>query len=163
MLGSVVHFCYAMLHCVWLFLIPRTIATQAPLCMGFSRQEHWSGLPFPSPGHLPHPGIEPVFPVSPAFTGGFFTTSANWEAHLWVRGNTMFTHNCWHNLTTGHWLGPCHTVLSRVQLCNPMDCSSPGSSVHKILQARILEWVSISSSRAFSWPRDRTGSLLCCG
>ena len=38
--------------------------------MGFSRQEYWSGLPFPSPGHLPHPGIEPRFP---ALAGEFFT------------------------------------------------------------------------------------------
>jgi len=36
---------------------PWTVAPQAPLCMGFSRQEYWSGLPFPSPGNLPHPGI----------------------------------------------------------------------------------------------------------
>ena len=41
-------------------------------------------------------------------------------------------------------------------LCNPVDCSPPGSSIHGILQARILEWVAISSSREFSQPRDRT-------
>ena len=41
--------------------------------MGFSRQEYWSGLPFSSPGDLPHPGIKPVSPVSPALAGGFFT------------------------------------------------------------------------------------------
>ena len=41
-------------------------------------------------------------------------------------------------------------------LFNPMDCSLPGSSVHGILQARIVEWVAISCSRGFSWPRDRT-------
>ena len=48
-----------------------TVAHQAPLFMGFSRQENWSGLPFPSPGDLPNPGTEPV---SPALAGGFFTT-----------------------------------------------------------------------------------------
>ena len=42
-----------------------TVAHQAPLSMGFSRQEYWSGLPFPLPGDLPDPGIQPVFPVSP--------------------------------------------------------------------------------------------------
>ena len=42
---------------------PWTIARQAPLSMGFSRQEYWSGLPFPSPGDLPDPGIEPGFPA----------------------------------------------------------------------------------------------------
>ena len=43
------------------------------MSMGFSRQEYWSGLPFPSPGDLPHPGIEPESLMSPALTGGFFT------------------------------------------------------------------------------------------
>ena len=47
------------------------LAHQAPLSVGFSRQEYWSGLPFPPPGDLPHPGIEPV---SPLLTGRFFTT-----------------------------------------------------------------------------------------
>ena len=48
---------------VWLFGTPWTVAHQAPLSMGFSRQEYWSGLPFPSPGDLPHPGIEPRSPT----------------------------------------------------------------------------------------------------
>ena len=47
-----------------------TVALQAPLAMGFSRQEYWSGLPFPSPGDLPHPGIEPM---SLVLASGFFT------------------------------------------------------------------------------------------
>ena len=46
------------------FVKPWTVACQAPLSMGFSRQEHWSGFPFPSPGDLPNPGLEPG---SPAF------------------------------------------------------------------------------------------------
>ena len=50
---------------------PWTVACQAPLSMGFSRQEYWSGLLFPSPGNLPNPGIDPV---SFAMAGGFFTT-----------------------------------------------------------------------------------------
>ena len=48
---------------VRLFATPWTVARQAPLSMGFSRQEYWSGLPFPSPGDLPNPGIEPGSPV----------------------------------------------------------------------------------------------------
>ena len=52
---------------------------QAPLSMGFSRQEYWSGLSFPSPGDLPNPVVEPVSLVSPALAGGFFTTDT-WEA-----------------------------------------------------------------------------------
>ncbi|CAN0491905.1 unnamed protein product [Rangifer tarandus platyrhynchus] len=54
--------------------------SQPPLSMGFSRQEYWSGLPCPPPGDLPNPGIEPASLMSPALAGGFFTTSATWEA-----------------------------------------------------------------------------------
>ena len=48
---------------VWFFVIPWTVAHQAPLSMEFSRQEYWSGLPFPSPGDLPDPGIKPSSPT----------------------------------------------------------------------------------------------------
>ena len=53
------------------FMTPWTVAHQALLSMGFSRQEYWSGLPFPSAEDLPNPGIEPA---SPELAGGFFTT-----------------------------------------------------------------------------------------
>ena len=56
--------------------IPWTLARQAPLSMGFSMQEYWSGLPFPLPVDLPNPGIEPASLMAPALGGGFFTTSA---------------------------------------------------------------------------------------
>ena len=49
---------------------------QAPLSMGFSRQEYWNGLPFPPPGDLPDPGIKPKSLVSPELAGGFFTTES---------------------------------------------------------------------------------------
>ena len=58
---------------------PRTVGLQAPLSTGFSRQEYWSGLPCPPPGDLPHPGIEPRSPESPALAGKFFTNSAIWH------------------------------------------------------------------------------------
>ena len=64
---------------VQLFVTPWTVACQAPLSMGFSRQEYWSGLPCPPPGDLPDPGTEPVSLMSPALVGGFFTTSTTWE------------------------------------------------------------------------------------
>ena len=51
-----------------------TVARQAPLSMGFPRQEHWSGLPFPPPGDLLKPEIDPGTPASPALAGRFFTT-----------------------------------------------------------------------------------------
>ena len=62
--------------CVWLFVTPWTVAGQAPLSLGFSRQQYWSGLPFPPPGDLPDQGIKPASLVSPALVGRFFTTSA---------------------------------------------------------------------------------------
>ena len=70
------------------------------------------------------------------------------------------------SLTGYGWgrLGTVCTVLSRfswVWLCDPMDCSPPGSSVPGILQARILEWVAMPSSRESSWPRDQTCLLPC--
>ena len=55
-----------MLSCIQLFATPWTAAHQAPLFMGFSWQEYWSGLPFPSPEGLSDPGIELAFPGSPA-------------------------------------------------------------------------------------------------
>ena len=57
-----------------------TVARQAPLSMRFSRQESWSGLPFPPPGDLPDLRIEPVTLMSLALAGGFFTISTTWEA-----------------------------------------------------------------------------------
>ena len=63
------------------FATPWTVACQASLSLGFSRQEYWSGLPCPPPGDLPNAGIKPT---SPALAGGFFTTSAPLEAHLLI-------------------------------------------------------------------------------
>ena len=57
-----------------------TATHQAPLLLECPRQEFWSGLPFPTPGDLPNPGIKPTSLKSPALAGGFLTTSATWEA-----------------------------------------------------------------------------------
>ena len=65
---------------VQLFATLWTVARQAPLSMGFSRQEYWSGLPCPPPGDLPDLGTECKSLISPALTGSFFTTSTTWEA-----------------------------------------------------------------------------------
>ena len=61
---------------------PLTVARQAPLSMGFSRQEYWSGLLCLPSGDLPDSGIELVSLRSPALAGGFFTTSTTWEASI---------------------------------------------------------------------------------
>ena len=63
-----------MVSLVRLFVTPWIVARQAPLSKGFSRQEYWSGLPFPPPSDLPDPGIKTMSPASPALAGGFFTT-----------------------------------------------------------------------------------------
>ena len=98
---------------------------QDALFMGFSKQEYWSGLPLPSPGDLPDPNIEPV---SPALAGGFFTIEPPGKPFIFLVTLKVSVAQS------------CPTV------CDPMDCSLPGSSVHGIFQARILEWVAISFS-----------------
>ena len=122
------------LSCVELFVTQWTVSCQAPLSMGFPRQESWNGLSFPSPGDLPNTGIEPT---SPALAGGFFTTEPP--------GKPSATIVC-----------VCEVTQSCLTLCNPMDNSLPGSAIHGIFQARILEWAAISFSRGSSRLRDQT-------
>ena len=69
---------------VQLCVTPWTVIWQAPQCLGFSRQEYWSGFPFPPPGDLPDPGIELMSLMSPAVAGRFITASATWEAPLYL-------------------------------------------------------------------------------
>ena len=66
--------CCAVLSYIQLFSTPWTVAQQAPLSMGFPRQEYWNGLPFPAPGDLSNPGIKPTSLLSPTLTDRFFTT-----------------------------------------------------------------------------------------
>ena len=122
------------LNCVHLFLTPWTAAHQAPLPMEFCRQEYWSGLPFPSPGGLPIPGIKPMSLASPALTDGFLTTAPP--------GKTFRNAIC--------------VLLSHVRLCESIGCSPPGSSANRISQARILEWVAVLFSKGPSRPRNQT-------
>ena len=69
-----VRVCAQLLRSVRLFATLWTVARQAPLFMGFSRQEYWSGLPFPPPGDFLNPEVEPASPTFPALAGGFLTT-----------------------------------------------------------------------------------------
>ena len=71
MVGGTAGICPPLLSCAGLFVTPWTITHQAALSMGFPRQEYWNELPLPRPGDLPDPGMKPV---SPALSGGFFTT-----------------------------------------------------------------------------------------
>ena len=73
---------------VWLFGASEIVARQAPLSMGFSRQEYWGGLPFPSPGDLPDPGIKLG---SPAFQMDSLSSEPSGKCYLWlvVNGNHL--------------------------------------------------------------------------
>ena len=108
---------------------PWTVACQAPLFMGFSVQECWSGLPFPPPGKNPS-----------------LLCLLHWQVG---------------SLPLAPPGKPKYNSLSEVAqscltLCDPVDCRPPGSCVHGIFQARILEWVAISFSRGSARPKDRT-------
>ena len=121
---------------VRLFVTLWSVACQAPLSMDFSRQESWSGLPIPSPGDLPIPGIKPISPASPA---------------LWV--------DSWPTEPCGKPIGlnaaaAAKSLQSCPILCDPVDGSPPGSPVSGILQARTLEWGAISFSNAWKWSRS---------
>ena len=116
-----------LLSCLTL-VTPWALACQTPLLMGFSRQEYWSGLPFPSSGYLPNPVLSPISCIA----GRFF---ANWATE---KAPNMVT-------ATAKSLQLCPT------LCNPIDGSPLGSPVPGILQARTLEWVAISFSNAWKW------------
>ena len=65
------------------FATPWSVDLQAPLSMEIPRQEFWSGLPFPSPGDLPHPGIKLASLLSPALAGRFFTTAPPEKPHIY--------------------------------------------------------------------------------
>ena len=79
---SVIYMCVCVLSHVQFFVTSWTVAHQAPLSMRFPRQDYWSGLPFPPPGDLPDPGIEPETPASPALAGRFFPTEPPGKPHL---------------------------------------------------------------------------------
>ena len=124
---------------VQLFAIPWTAAHQAPLSMGFSSQEYWSGLPFPTPGNVPDTGTEPISLVSPALAGRFFTTEPPRQS-LPLR---FLTSVCVMTAAAA-----AKSLQSCLTLCDPIDISPPGFAVPRILQARTLEWVAISFSSA---------------
>ena len=105
-----------MLIRVWLFVTPWTVAHQAPLSMEFSRQEYWSGLPCPPPGHLQEPGTEPTSPVSPAGQEGSLPLCHVGSPLMLL---LLIIVKC---MMWGRDLN--------LTLCDPMDCSTPGLPVH---------------------------------
>ena len=103
---------------------------------GFSRHEYWSGLPCPSPGRLPNPGIEPR------------------SLTLQVNSLPSESPGKFKNTGVGEWVSEVTQLCST--LCDPMDCSLLCLSVHAVSQARILEWVAYPFSRRTFRPRNRT-------
>ena len=107
--------CVQQFSCVQLFVTPRTAAYQAPLSVGFSREEYWSGLPFPPPGNLPNPGIKPA---SPTLAGRFFTTEPPGKAKppqppIQTFVKQTFTNNQAQNISC-NWLHGFHKVPALV-------------------------------------------------
>ena len=125
---------------VRLFVIPWTVAYQASLSMGFlqARILEWVTISFSRGSSRPRDQTW----VS-CIGGRRFNLWAIREAQFQVYSKV-------------NQLYICMKVKSSLTLCNPMDCSPPGSSVHGIFQTRVLEWVAISFSRGSSQPRDRT-------
>ena len=83
--------CVCVLSCVQLFVTPWIVACQAPLATGFPKKEYWSGLPFPSPGDLLGPGIEPG---SPALAGRLFTTEPPGKPINAYEGSSTSQYKC---------------------------------------------------------------------
>ena len=122
---------------VRLFVTPQTVARQALLSMGFSRQEYWSGLPFPSPGDLSDPGIEPGSPALQADAlpseppGKSFTLNGG-QKHLWT---CCHLHRVLHDFGTSHpylhclldWLSCIAVQMSRSP--NPGSCPGPHTDI----------------------------------
>ena len=136
---------------VWLFVAPWTVARQAPLSMEFPRQEYWSGLPFSSSGNLPNPEIKLLSPAMQADSLPLLPPRKPKSKVLCSITVHKVICRCWCSAQSPQ---SCPT------LCTSMHCSTPGSSVHGIPQAGILEWVAMPSSRGSSPPRDRTYTLL---
>ena len=107
---------------IWLFVTPWTVAHQALLSIGFFRQVYWSGLPFPPPGNLPDPEIEPASPPGPALAGRFFTNSTTWKSISYsVISNSLWPHGLYLTRPLCPWNSPgkntrvgCHSLLQRI-------------------------------------------------
>ena len=143
-------------------MTPWIVAYQAPPFMGFSRQEYWSGLPFPSPGDLPNLGIEPVSPTLQADT--LLSESPEKPLNI-LRYNirkyyhqTIVVKEVWLEKIADHpqmfqfTLSPCcgSVAKSCLTLCDPMDCSSPGFLVlHYLPRNTLKDFIQKNSNNNF--------------
>ena len=112
-------------------VIPWTTACQAPLSMGFSRQEYWSGLPCPPPGDLPDSGIKFASLTSPELAGELFTISATWEAQIGHHQMFIIKTSRWvpvWRTTAGLWFSILDVCQSH-PLAPPQECTFLKSSL----------------------------------
>ena len=106
------------LSSVWLFATPWTVAHQAPQSLGFSKTEYWSGLPFPSPGDLPNPGIKPR---SPTLQADPLTSEPPWKTYIYIYTHThTHTYICTHTYIYIHSQFMNHINLPISRFCNLM-------------------------------------------
>ena len=101
---------------VWLFATPWTVAYQAPPSMVFSRQEYWSGMPFPSPGDLPNPGIEPR---SPALQADALPSEPPEQPIVKTRANRRVSSDHWDSAKRRLWL-PGMNIAASTSLVRPI-------------------------------------------
>ena len=130
------------------------VNSQAPLSMGFSRQEDWSGLPCPPPGDLPNPGTETMSHMSAALAGGFLTTGATWEAPVVSRPLHMSQEmSVWPGIEIFHHQGISDVPGQRPKVLSPSHChlnsaeQSPDHLLLKVVQQRPRRWRPTSSSQ----------------
>ena len=158
-----------MLSCVRLFATPQIVAHQGPLSMGFSREEYWSGLPlyifilkwsraldYKNNTYFKNNLYWKIISFSCLIE--LSRTSSTKLKKAVISGGILasFLMGVIQVSLYDVWWCVCEVAQSCPTLCDPVDYSPPDSSVHGILQARILEWVAISFSRGSSQPRDRT-------
>ena len=122
------------------FVTPRTVTHQASLSMGFPRQESWSGLPFPTPGNLPNPGMEPR---SPALAGGFSATEPPGKPKF-TRGSMYVSINALSQIT--HPPLPPLRPMSTLYVCASIPALQTASSAPFSTFQRLLEHTHISGS-----------------
>ena len=132
-----------MLSGVWVCATLWTATHQAPLSMGFSRQEHWSGLPYPPPGDLPDPWVEPGSLTTPPLISGFFTTSATCQIIAFYTLNNLHFCQLWN-------------------VCDPWMKALAGIFVYLVPVSKnnlqLLLWASFESGEI----EVSQGSLACC-
>ena len=137
-----------MFSCVRLFATPRTVTCQAPLSMGFSRQNYWSGLPYPPPEDLLTKGLNPhllsllhrqwVLFLFFCFLFCFLPLVPSGKPYNLSAACSNLKRCTWY-INNEHAAAAAKLLQSCPSLCDPIDSSPPGSSARGILQARILE------------------------